>query len=105
MLLDDPLQYRRGAAPVPDALRVHHRNWSIEADPEAVGLRATDEASRALEPEFLKPPFQVLPGLASDLGGAALGLRRLSAEEDMTLETFKTEGGHGERQVGGHGRV
>ena len=51
MLLDDPLQDLRRAAPVPDPFRIDDRYRSLLADAQAVRLGAVD-AALAREPTF-----------------------------------------------------
>ena len=62
MLLDDPLEHRRVASPIPCAFRVDDGDRTSAADPETVGLRAQDAALLG-EPEFRETSLEVLPGL------------------------------------------
>src|SRR5262245_46554759 len=83
MLLDDLLQHRRIAGPVPRAFRIHDRDRSAFADSKAVGLGAQD-AALVGESELLEPAFQEIPGGQAPLLLAALRRRLIAAEKDVT---------------------
>src|SRR5437016_2710404 len=62
VLLDDPVEDGRLAAPVPDPLRIDDGDRPARADPQAVRLRPLDPALLR-EPELLQAALQVLPRL------------------------------------------
>ena len=60
MIVDDALEDRRIAAPIPRALGIDDRDRSTFADAQAIRLRA-ENAALLRQTEFLQPPLEKLP--------------------------------------------
>src|SRR5260370_24688437 len=84
VFLDNPLENRRIALPVPRPFRIDDGDRPAFADPEAVGLAAKDAALLG-EPELFEPPLQVVPRGESALLVAAFRLGLIATQKDVTL--------------------
>jgi|SRR5688572_30509140 len=82
MFLDDALEGRRIALPVPRALRIDNRDGASFTDAKAIGLRPQD-APLIGETELAEPLLQEVPCGDTAFHIAALGLRLLGAQEDV----------------------
>src|SRR4051812_22060638 len=74
VFLDDPLEHRRVALPVPGAFGIDDRDRAAFADAQAIGLAAKDPALLR-QAELLEARLQIVPGGESALLVAALRLR------------------------------
>ena len=81
--LDDGLERWRVAPGVPGPLRVDNRDRAALADTQTVRLGAKDPAPLR-QPQVLEPAFQELPGGQAPLLVAALRVRLIAAEKDVT---------------------
>ena len=91
MLLDDSLEDGRIALPVPGALRIHDRDRTAFADPEAIGLRPQDPAPLG-QTELLQPCLQVFPGCDAAILVAAFRLGLLAAEKNVPARHGHADG-------------
>ena len=82
MFLDDPLEDRRIALPVPGALGIDDSNWPAFADAQAVRLGAEDAAVLG-KPELFEARLQELPGDQPAMQVAALRLGLIAAEKNV----------------------
>ena len=86
MLLDDSLEDRRIALAVPRSFGIDDGDWTTVADAKAIGLGAQD-AALFRESELLEPPLQVVPRRQPAIFLAALWLRLITTEKNMTART------------------
>jgi DNA-binding MarR family transcriptional regulator len=103
MLLNDPLQHRRAARVIPDALRIHDGDWAAQTDAQAVHLAALHQRTRPGEAQFLEPTFEKFPCLQPRFARAALRLCLIRAEEDVAAVMGETERLGGLFQIIMHG--
>src|SRR5262245_5648138 len=83
VFLDDSFKYWRIAVAIPGTFWVHHRDRSPFADAQAVRFRAKD-APLLRELQLLQSPLQELPGGKAALFVAALRIRLIAAQKDVT---------------------
>src|SRR5262249_47542109 len=88
MLLDDPLEHRRRAAAVPDAVGIHPRHGPALADAKALDLGPVDSAPPAVETELAQAALQELP---RGLGLLARRAVAVHAQEDVPAELADAE--------------
>src|SRR5688572_29054160 len=83
MFLDDGLEHRRVALPVPRALGIDDGDGAALADAEAVRLGAQD-AAVLREAELLEAPLQELPGRQAPFLVAAFRGGLVAAEKNVS---------------------
>lgn len=108
MALHDLLEHLRVAAAVPRALGVDDGDRTARADAQAVRLGALHAADLG-QAEFLEARLQELPRRDAARAVAALGVRRVGAEEDVPAGDCQPELLHDcllgrSIRVGGHAR-
>jgi len=54
MFLNDSFEHFGRAGVVPNGFGVHDRNWTLRANPQAIGFGSVHERFRADKPQFLK---------------------------------------------------
>src|SRR5262245_19415220 len=91
MLLNDPLENRRIAGGIPNALRIHDGDGSAFADAEAVRLCAQD-AALLRQPELFQPALQEIPRREAPTLVAALRVRLIAAEKNVTPRDRDADG-------------
>ena len=91
VLLDDPLEHRRIALAVPGAFRIDDGDRAALADAQAVRLRPQD-AALVRELQFLQAPLQEVPRGQAALLVAALRVRLVAAEKDVTPGDWDADG-------------
>ena len=82
VILNDPLEHRRIAPPIPRAFGIHDGNGTTLADAKAVHLAAQD-AALFRQAELSQAAFEELPRYEPALLLAALRGRLIAAEEDV----------------------
>src|SRR5438105_273079 len=92
MFLNDPLEHRRIALRVPRAFGIDDGNGPAFADPQAIRFGAKD-AALLRQLELLQSPLEELPGRETALFLAALRVRLIAAEKDVTLRDRNADRG------------
>jgi hypothetical protein len=82
VLLDDALEHRRIARPIPGTFRVHHGNRSSFADPKTVGF-GSEYAALLRQAEFFQPPLQEFPRREAALLVTAFRVGLIAAQKNM----------------------
>ena len=72
---------------VPGAFRVHHRQWTLFTNPQAIGFRAED----AGEATFGEAGFEEVPDGEAFFPGTALRFRLISTDENVPLDLAERE--------------
>lgn len=83
VLLDDPLEDRRIALPVPRTVGIDDGDRAAFADAEAVRLGPQNSALLG-ETERFQPRLEIVPGREAAILVAALRLRLIATEKDVS---------------------
>jgi hypothetical protein len=92
MFLNDAFEHRRITVAVPNPFRVHDCNRTALADAETVGFGPEDAALFG-ELQLFEAPLQKIPGGKATVLVAALRLRLIAAEKDVTTGDRHTDAG------------
>src|SRR5689334_2229196 len=91
MLVNDAIEHRRIAPAVPGALWIDDDDRTVVADAEAIHLRPK-HAAQLGEPELLQATFEEVPRGEAAILLAALRVRLIAADEDVSPRGRHTNG-------------
>ena len=85
MFLDDPFQHLRGTPPIPNTVRINHRNRTLLTQLQTVSLSTVD-LTTLYQPKLVQTPFEEIPGLDAVVLFRTFRFGLVGAQKDVTLD-------------------
>src|SRR4249920_622967 len=91
VFLDDPLEHRRIAVPVPGALGIDDRDRAAFTNPQTVRL-GSEDTSLLGQPQRLEPAFQEIPRREASILLATFRIRLIAAKKNVPARDRHADG-------------